>query len=80
MDYFKLALIIGGLLLFLYIIHLFKTKCPNCGKFNARKILRKQSNGTSYLNDSRKEHFINHCKCKYCGFEWTQRDTTTRKN
>ena len=79
MNYFYIALIILGLIGLVILIEIFNTKCPACQKFFARKIMRSSQNYVTYERDYQKTHMTRYCKCKFCGHEWTQRHTRSRK-
>ncbi len=79
MNYFWIALIIAGLIALVALIEFFNTRCPACGKFRARQIIRSQTNYTSYDKDYKRTRSTRFCKCRFCGHEWTQRHTSSRR-
>lgn len=69
-------LFIFGCIAFGIVWEIFRTKCPSCGKFFAREKLKEQSGvqGDRSFSQGYHTHKVTttHCKCKFCGHEWTQ--------
>lgn len=66
-------------ILFGILWEIFRRRCPKCGKFFARTII-KGSSTTHYsgsYNETHKSTNYN-CTCKYCGHEWRQHYTSTK--
>jgi hypothetical protein len=78
--YWPIAILIGFLVFFL-ILEFLKTKCPSCGRFFAKKILKQKVNGYEFHIEDKSytQKYSFYCKCKYCGYEWTQKDNSEIK-
>lgn len=64
------------------ISEIYRTRCPKCRKFWARKIYRTTDSYETHRmlreNQHTHVHSISYCICKFCGHQWKQKYTTTK--
>jgi hypothetical protein len=72
-KYIYLFLTIIGLIAFVVMLEIFRTKCPACGKMFARKIVKNVGRSEYHTTQDRVSiRGTRLCQCKFCGHEWTQ--------
>jgi hypothetical protein len=79
-KYIYLFLTIIGLIAFVVMLEIFRTKCPACGRMFARQIFKGKGRVDHMQTSMDSVHIegTRMCKCKYCGHEWSQRYSKRR--
>jgi len=75
-------LLISSVVLFAIIVEIFRMRCPKCGKYFARKILKSSSSyqNQNFTSNHTHKNTVHECQCKYCGYRWQLKWTSTKRN